>query len=97
MNDRLNITLNIADQPGMALTIKRSDEEVARTAEYNVNQLWNKWRAKYATKSSPQVLAMVAYKFAELYYQLSATSAESLRELEKFEQGLDEILLGMED
>ena len=40
---------------------------------------------------------MVAYKFAELYYQLSATSAESLRELEKFEQGLDEILLGMED
>lgn len=97
MNDRLNITIHIADQPGMALAINRKDEEIARTAEYNVNLLWNKWGAKYRTKSPNEVLAMVAFKFAELYYQLNATATDANDRLAEFEKNLDEILLRMDN
>ena len=97
MNDRLNITIHIADQPGMALAINRSDEEIARTAEYNVNLLWNKWSAKYRTKSPHEVLAMVAFKFAKLYYQLNATALDANERLADFERRLDDILLQMDE
>lgn len=81
----------------MALAIDRSDEEIARTAEYNVNLLWNKWSAKYRTKSPHEVLAMVAFKFAELYYQLNATALDTNERLADFERRLDDILLQMDE
>ena len=96
MNDKLNITIRIADQPAMSLSINRNDEECIRTAEYNVNRLWNAWTTKFKTKTSHEVLAMVAFRFAELFYRLSDTAAESAAVLESFEKGLDSILLEME-
>ena len=81
----------------MALAINRSDEEIARTAEYNVNLLWNKWSAKYRTKSPHEVLAMVSFKFAELYYQLNATALDANERLADFERRLDDILLQMDE
>lgn len=93
---KLNITIRIADQAPMSLYINREEEEVIRAAEYNVNRLWNMWSTKYKTKSSNEVLAMVAYKFAELYFKLNATATETNAMLEGFEKGLDAILLEME-
>lgn len=67
MNDKLNITIRIANQAPIPLSINRDDEEVIRTAEFNVNKLWNAWSAKFKNKSSMEVLAMVAFRFAELF------------------------------
>ena len=39
MNDKLNITIRIANQAPIPLSINRDDEEVIRTAEFNVNKL----------------------------------------------------------
>ncbi len=96
MNDKLNITIRIADQAPMPLYINRSDEENIRTAEYNVNRLWNAWSTKYKTKTSHEVLAMVAFRFAELFYKLNSTANATNGVLEEFERGLDDILLEME-
>ena len=96
MNDKLNITIRIADQAPMPLYINRSDEENIRTAEYNVNRLWNAWSTKYKTKTSHEVLAMVAFRFAELFYKLNSTANATNGVLEEIERGLDDILLEME-
>ncbi len=93
---KLNITIRIADQAPMPLYINRDDEEVIRTAEYNVNRLWNLWSTKHKTKSSNEVLAMVAFRFAELYFRLNNTATVTTAMLENFEKGLDDILLEME-
>jgi hypothetical protein len=95
MNDKLNITIRIANQAPIPLVINRDDEGVIRTAEYNVNRLWNSWSTKFKSKSSTEVLAMVAFRFAELFYTQSTAATETADTLAAFEQRLDKILLDM--
>ncbi|MDE6528919.1 MAG: cell division protein ZapA [Muribaculaceae bacterium] len=97
MNDKLNITIRIANQAPIPLAIKREDEEVVRTAEYNVNRLWNSWSTKFKSKSSTEVLAMVAFRFAELFFTQSAMAQNAAEVLGAFESRLDGILLDVGD
>ena len=97
MNDKLNITIRIANQAPIPLSIKREDEEVIRTAEYNVNRLWNSWSTKFKSKSSTAVLAMVAFRFAELFFTQNAAVQSAADMLGAFESRLDEILLDVGD
>lgn len=93
LTDKLNITIRIAGQAPLALQINREDEEVCRTAEYQVNRLNSLWSDRFSDKSRMEVLAMVAYQFAQLYYTQTRSQERLAKELEKFEAGLDEILL----
>lgn len=84
MKDKLNITIRIANQPPIPLTIKREEEETIRQAEDNVNRLWNQWSERFNT-SPGAVLAMVAFQFAKLYAarQAQLTNAtDTLTELD---------------
>ena len=70
MTDKiLNISIRIADQPRMQLRIPASQEELVRRAEANINELWRKWSAMddFKDKSSSEILAMVTFRFAQLY------------------------------
>lgn len=96
MNDKLNITIRIANQPPIPLSINREDEEVIRTAEYNLNRLWNSWSTKFKSKSPTEVLAMVAFRFAELFFTQTALAKDTEDALASFEARLDEILLDVE-
>lgn len=97
MNDKLNITIRIANQAPIPLSINLEDEEVIRMAEYNVNRLWNAWSTKFKSKSSMEVLAMVAFRFAELFFTQSALAKDAGEALNEFEKQLDKILLDMGD
>jgi hypothetical protein len=91
--DVINITINIADVGPLSLQSPRDKEEMYRTVERNVHTLWAKWMQKFEDMSSQKVLAMVAFRFAELYYEQDALNKESDSVLEDFEKRLDEILL----
>ncbi len=93
MTDKLNITIRIAGQKPLALNIDRDDEEVCRTAEHQVNRLNSLWSDRYKSKSRMEVLAMVAYQFAQLYYTQLRAQERGREELARFEAQLDEILL----
>lgn len=97
MNDKLNITIRIANQAPIPLSINRDDEEVIRTTEFNVNKLWNAWSAKFKNKSSMEVLAMVAFRFAELFFTQNALAKNAEEALAAFEETLDKILVGLPD
>lgn len=92
--DKLNITIRIAGQNPVALKINRADEERVRNAEYQVNRLWSRWLQRFPDKSPTEVLAMVAYQFAELYFNANRVSEEANALLEKFETELDKMLHG---
>ena len=96
MNDNLNITIRIANLAPMHLSIKRDDEEVMRTAEYNVNKLWNSWTAKYKSKTPAEVLAMVTFRFAELYFRQAQSLAAASEGLARFDSELSRLLLAMD-
>ena len=71
MNDKLRVTIKIADVEPIHFEIDRDEEIVYRKAEYHVNKLWSEWRQANKNKSSQEVLARVALAFAELYYRKS--------------------------
>lgn len=93
MDDKLNITIRIAGQKPFALQVLRADEEIARTAEYQANRLFGLWSDRFRDRSQMEVMAMVAYRFAELFYRqnTAANAAEEL--IDSFEEQLDRILL----
>lgn len=91
MKDKLNITIRIANQPPIALTINRDEEEIIRQAEANVNRLWLNWSERFNT-SPTSLLAMVAFQFAKLHAILSSDQKKSLEALKQLDTQLDELL-----
>lgn len=92
MPTQQNITIKIADVAPISMTIAPETEEVVRLAEYNVNKVWNAWRAKFVNNTAKEVLAMVTFQFAKRYYQLVQQSDLQKDLLEGFEAELDRLL-----
>ena len=60
--DKIKIWIHIANLKPLELSVSRSDEPLLRSAEKNVNSLWEKWMNSFgASRSSEEVLAMVAF------------------------------------
>ncbi|MBD5334356.1 MAG: cell division protein ZapA [Duncaniella sp.] len=91
----LNISIRIADQPRMPLRIPAGQEEIVRRAEANINELWRKWSAMdgFKDKTSAEILAMVTFRFAQLYFTAMETSMRVDKTLEGLEKSLDKVLL----
>lgn len=96
MTDRQNITIKISDVAPIPLSILRSDEEIYRLAEYNVNQLCGVWGKRYRDKSSKEILAMVAFQFAKLYFSGKANIEATDAMLGELESELDRLLLSQQ-
>ena len=93
MDKQQNITIKIADVAPISMTIDRSTEEWVRAAERSVYQVWRTWRADFSDKTSKEVLAMVAYQFAKLYFQLIHSVEDERVLIENFEMELDRLRL----
>lgn len=80
----------------MHLRVDREEEEVYRIAESHVNGLYSTWLDRFKDKTSEEVLAMVAYRFARLYVgqQMAFESVDEV--LSKISEDLDEALLATE-
>ncbi|MBQ9073655.1 MAG: cell division protein ZapA [Muribaculaceae bacterium] len=92
MKDKLNITIRIAEVAPIPLSINMKDEEVIRTAEYNVNQLYTAWKQRFKDKKRDEILAMVAFQFAKLYQNQAKTDADNLKSLQELEEQLSAML-----
>lgn len=95
MADTLNITIRIAGQEPFPLNIERAHEENARKAEYHVNLLFSKLSQTDRHMPTSRVLAMVAYRFAELLFTQDETVRTAETVIDDFDAALDEILLDM--
>ncbi len=89
-NKRKDIWLQIADVRPIPLSINPEEEARCREAEHLVNSLWDKWMKQFADNgSSQEVLARVAFRFAQLYFDEYAHNKNVNTFLEKFEKELD--------
>lgn len=95
-DEKLRVTLNIAGEQ-VKTVINRSDEEELRMLEKEVTSLFNRWRVADTSRTKSQVLAMVAFQYAKLYYdELTAGRSReaSLRDfVEKYEERLNKIVI----
>lgn len=92
MRTQQNISIRIADTAPIQLTIAPETEEWIREAERSVNIVWERWRRDYASKSSKEILAMVAFQFAKLFCQLQHRLDENRDAIADFEKELDRLL-----
>lgn len=92
MSHQQNISIKIADVAPISMTIPAETEEIVRRAEYNINKVWNAWRYDFQSKTSKEVLAMVAFQFAKRYYQLRQQVDNQQIWMEDFEQELNRLL-----
>lgn len=97
MTDTQDISIRIADCKPLRMTIPREQEERIRRAELNVNQLWQSWSLRYKDNSSHEIMAMVAFRFAELLLTQIAVNEASEKMLTDFEQRLDAIIHDVDD
>ena len=89
MSDNItNIMIRLADLPRMPYRVQQSQLELVRKAESAINDLWTKWTRmdEFREKSSAEVLAMVTFRFAQLYFSTVEAS-----------RSLDDVLEGLED
>lgn len=94
MNDKLNITIRVADVKPLGMTVTYEGEEIVRQAVHDVNRIWTKWmETRGPGRESKDVLAMVAFHFAKLYLQEKQRVASTEALLADFEKRLDDILL----
>ncbi|MBR5101790.1 MAG: cell division protein ZapA [Muribaculaceae bacterium] len=94
IEDKINITIRIADIKPIPLNINREDEAQYRETEKLVNTLWNKWMDRFKdSASSQEVMARVAFQFARLYAQAYNNNKAVVEFLADFEQKLDDIVV----
>lgn len=96
MNEKQHITIHIADAAPLSLNIPRDKEAMARSIAQKVNRSWSEWAAQYNDKTSHDVLAMVAFRYAQVYYELVMKMEAHENALEEVEREFDRILLGVE-
>lgn len=89
MEHKQNISIRIAGTAPIPMRINRDDEEVMRIAERSVNDLFKTWSAKFRDKSAEDVLAMVAFRFAELYFNQQVAASQVDDTLKQIEEMLD--------
>lgn len=92
MNRQQNITLKIADVSPISMKVPAQSEEVYRRAEYNINYAWEKWRRDFPDRTPKEILAMIAIRFAKLYFQLQEQVNDRQNLLDNFEKELDRLL-----
>ena len=96
MSDEIQyISISIADLPRIRLSIPNSQVPLVRRVEENINGLWRKWKERddFRDKSSAEVLAMVTFRFAQLYYSNMEAVAHLEETLGGMEQTFDSLLL----
>ena len=92
--NKINITIRLADVKPIPLCIPREDEPWYRETEKLVNTLWNRYMTRFReTSSSEEVMARVAFQFARLYGQAYRDNDATNKFLTDFEKQLDEIVI----
>ena len=93
MDDKKKIDVCIADCAPIPILVSKDEDAIVDKAQENVTHLWKMWKGRYSKEKSPmEVMAMVAFQFARLYYSREALDIETNNLLSEFENTLDSYL-----
>lgn len=89
--EKVKIRLNIAGE-AIIYRVPYSRQETVRQTEAEVNGLFDMWRAGFPEKSDRELLAMIAFRYADRHAALLREKDEALREAAEVEARLDALL-----
>ncbi len=68
--EKIQMTINIGGCQ-LPLTVPLSQQDSVRKVESEVSDLYTKWRRKFTKRTDREILAMVAYQYANFFIELS--------------------------
>lgn len=96
MDQTHNITIRLGNRYTLPLkAVTPQEEEIMRQAERGVNDLWRTWCQRFPGKTPEEVMALVAYRFAEMYFNHLDDTNKGMADIDNAEKMLDKILLSM--
>lgn len=95
MNDKQNITIQLAGLPRIPLKIAAGDEEIYRKAERWINESFARFSKAFANEPPMEIMARVAFQNA-LSYLRSEKRQEAMKELDRELDSLLQNLPGLE-
>ena len=82
VDNKKQIEVRLANCKPIPFMINEDEEEIAIKAQEDVTHIWKVWRERYSKeKSSFEVMAMVAFQYARLYYTKDAHESSSFSKL----------------
>lgn len=91
--EKVKIKITIAGE-SFGLSVPYSKQEETRRTEAAVNALFDSWRARFPEKSDRELLAMIAFRYADHYSALRQEREDTLRELGLLDADLEKLLYG---
>ena len=76
--EEINIELHIAGEP-IRLTVPFQDQELTRSIEDEINHLYLQWRHSFPNRSEKALLAMMRYRYASYYKNLTLKYQQASR------------------
>ena len=92
--EKVKIKLNIAGE-AFRLAVPYSQQEETRHIEEEVNSLFDLWRTRFPEKNDRELLAMIAFRYAERFAALMRERGQAREELETLQRKL-EMIVGQE-
>ena len=80
--EKVKIKLNIAGE-SFLLSVPYSQQDDTRQTEEEVNMLFDTWRSRFPEKSDREILAMIAFRYADHYSALKRERSETQQEISK--------------
>lgn len=93
MSEKKEINLRIADLAPIPIQTTVEDEESWTSAKDQLNNLWVTWSKRFPKKSSKEILAMIALRFAQVHVKRQNDDKELESILENFEHEIDRMIL----
>lgn len=76
----------------MLLSVPYTQQEATRRIETEVNLMFDTWRSRFPGKSDREILAMIAFRYAERYAALLREREEQAEAVEKVTARLRQLL-----
>ena len=86
--EKVKIKINIAGE-ALFLHVPFSKQEAARQTESEVNLMYETWRNRFPGKNDRELLAMIAFRYAERYAALMKELKEQNDAIQEMEGWLD--------
>ena len=89
--EQIKMRVNIAGE-SIPITVDFSEQDLVRDTEREVGKLFAAWRAKYPTRNTQYILAMIAYAYASRFLTLCKSYEEGAGEIERLEERVSALL-----
>lgn len=76
--EKINMEINIGGEP-IQLAVPFQNQELTRDVEKEINSLFSTWRCSFPERSEKGLLAMIAYRYASYYKELTLKYMEAAR------------------